>query len=645
MNNASDSNRSPRVTSAATNDVGAGGEGSSSHNHVKAEKNDATGTPTNNNNNNNNVKTLSNNAGIKNDIESRSKNLTMDQIKEKLTLIVTELKNMEEYHHGDGMKYQKVIGDMYWDYPAEREDIGNFLADLGYAEITITMLRQMNSLGIFKNDDIWFPTYYTYNTCWNYSDASEKLARYLAETGAVKLMTMNLGHKPYLDNMHSKNVYYVLKASLSTLHNIARCTGVKHHFKDIKTAEGSYWSQNVLVTSHVSDTIKNIVNWIHKALENKQKRRYRGFTPWELTQGLSKLAVNDSNKAKIIEEGALSDFTQMLRHTDPREQSSAAECLWTLAFDKTVRQTIVESPDLVPALEELKNSENSLVKNNVQGALWMIKGENDPAASVSRPNSGNAIKNHIFISYSWAEKEMVKKIHNSLLSEGYKIWVDYEQMGGSTLQAMADAVENAAVVLICMSEKYKQSPNCRTENSKFVFKPIQKNGKKKYRPDGWLGAILGAKLFFDFTGKYPYEKPLQGLLKELRGRGKTAQIQGNKNPSVDEIDSNIEANHVTGSSSGRKNVLSSPTSNPHNQITQISASCVTMSNEHVEHWLVSKGLQRLTSAFSQIDGELIWQLKAMRERAPEYFHTSLERQFGMTLIDILRFNAALDSLH
>ena len=44
-------------------------------------------------------------------------------------------------------------------------------------EVTINMLKQMNSLGIFKNDEIWFPTYYTYNTAWNYSDASEKLAR------------------------------------------------------------------------------------------------------------------------------------------------------------------------------------------------------------------------------------------------------------------------------------------------------------------------------------------------------------------------------------------------------------------------------------------------------------------------------------
>lgn len=41
------------------------------------------------------------------------------------------------------------------------------------------------------------------------------------------------------------------------------------------------------------------------------------------------------------------------------------------------------------------------------------------------------------------------------------MWIDVERMGGSTLSAMAEAVENAAVVLICMSEKYKQSPNCR----------------------------------------------------------------------------------------------------------------------------------------------------------------------------------------
>lgn len=51
--------------------------------------------------------------------------------------------------------------------------------------------------------------------------------------------------------------------------------------------------------------------------------------------------------------------------------------------------------------------------------------------------------------------------------------------------------------------------------------------QKKYRPDGWLGFILGAKLYFDFSGKYPFDKSFTGLLKELRGRG---QVTPNTTP-------------------------------------------------------------------------------------------------------------------
>ena len=46
--------------------------------------------------------------------------------------------------------------------------------------------------------------------------------------------------------------------------------------------------------------------------------------------------------------------------------------------------------------------------------------------------------------------------------DGFKVWIDVDLMEGSTLEAMASAVENAAVVIIGVSEKYKRSPNCRT---------------------------------------------------------------------------------------------------------------------------------------------------------------------------------------
>ena len=44
--------------------------------------------------------------------------------------------------------------------------------------------------------------------------------------------------------------------------------------------------------------------------------------------------------------------------------------------------------------------------------------------------------------------------------------------GGSVLEAMAEAVEKAAVVLVCLTQKYKESPNCRT--GECTFPPVQR---------------------------------------------------------------------------------------------------------------------------------------------------------------------------
>lgn len=37
-----------------------------------------------------------------------------------------------------------------------------------------------------------------------------------------------------------------------------------------------------------------------------------------------------------------------------------------------------------------------------------------------------------------------------------------------------------------------------------------------YKLDGWLGFIIGTKLFYDFSGKYPFEKKVNELIRELQ---------------------------------------------------------------------------------------------------------------------------------
>ena len=80
------------------------------------------------------------------------------------------------------------------------------------------------------------------------------------------------------------------------------------------------------------------------------------------------------------------------------------------------------------------------------------------------------------------------EVKNKLQASGYRVWMDLEQMGGSTLEAMAKAVEDAAVVLVCVSQRYKESPNCRSEgeyayqlNKDIIPLMIQRN----YKADGW----------------------------------------------------------------------------------------------------------------------------------------------------------------
>ena len=39
--------------------------------------------------------------------------------------------------------------------------------------------------------------------------------------------------------------------------------------------------------------------------------------------------------------------------------------------------------------------------------------------------------------------------------------------------------------------------------------------QRHYKPDGWLGMLMGAKLYINFDGKYDFETAYQMLLKEM----------------------------------------------------------------------------------------------------------------------------------
>lgn len=67
---------------------------------------------------------------------------------------------------------------------------------------------------------------------------------------------------------------------------------------------------------------------------------------------------------------------------------------------------------------------------------------------------------HIMISYQWDCQDTIIQVKDKLRSVGFNVWIDVEEMSGSTLETMASAVEHCTVFLMAISRKYFESPNC-----------------------------------------------------------------------------------------------------------------------------------------------------------------------------------------
>ena len=85
------------------------------------------------------------------------------------------------------------------------------------------------------------------------------------------------------------------------------------------------------------------------------------------------------------------------------------------------------------------------------------------------------------------------------------------------MNAMAEAVENSEFVLLCMSDSYKQSTYCQAE-AEYAFgckrRLVPLIVRQGYRADGWLGFMIGARIYVDF-GSFDFETACEKLITEI----------------------------------------------------------------------------------------------------------------------------------
>ena len=378
-------------------------------------------------------------------------------------------------------------------------------------------------------------------------------------------------------------------------------------------------------TNHLILADENLLSFIITLLDEawqSEDRHSNGYSAKELAEGLSHLAINDANKNILGQNGVIPVLISVIKTSnEDEEKASATRALWMLAFDNNNKEKVRQEEGAMDILHQLQQSKNSEVQKAAAGALWELEGKTARQSSEKIESTGN----HVMISYQWDSQEVLVEVKNRLQASGYRVWMDLEQMGGSTLEAMAKAVEDSSVVLICVSERYKESPNCRSE-AEYAYQlrkdiiPLMM--QRKYRGDGWLGMLVGTKLWFDFQNKLVLEQGVTKLIRELGGRGKELDVtDGPSEPAVRAVQADLLA----------------PPSSP---------GVSTWTNKDVKQWFKEIGLEKVCKEdISEMNGQTLIDLQELRGECPDYFYRCIERTLKLTdMFDLLKFRKELSKL-
>jgi hypothetical protein len=190
----------------------------------------------------------------------------------------------------------------------------------------------------------------------------------------------------------------------------------------------------------------------------------------------------------------------------------------------------------------------------------MNKSNSDSSSSIEKG------KGHIMISYNNGSRELCLKIKDQLKEKGYSVWIDVENIYKSSLSSTTEAIENAAVILMCVSEKYYLSPNCRLEAEYAVKlqKPvIPLIMQPDYMPLGWLGVLIGGKIYYKFAGsKQSFEQTFSSMLKEINRYIDDQGLTSSSSSSNTSMSNNIKQNKAKQTNQNHLNNIIT-TSNPY----------------------------------------------------------------------------------
>nr|XP_022291843.1 uncharacterized protein LOC111103106 [Crassostrea virginica] len=254
--------------------------------------------------------------------------------------------------------------------------------------------------------------------------------------------------------------------------------------------------------------------------------QFNGWFAFELAKIIGNLAIFDANKKTLVEYGVVGPLVKLAKQTEEIEQITATRTLAQLAFDDDNKKTFVsdEETDVVSTLFDLaKSSPFQVVRESAKGVLWTLSEHlhsSKKYTDLAHDFFEKKAKGHVMISYSREQRPLLLRIKQAITEAGFPVWMDIEQMRENVYDRMAEAIQNASVVLIAMSYSYQRSEYCRREAayaSSLRRARIPLLVDPDYTAEGWLALMTAGDYHYDFVRK-PFETKIVELIQELERR-------------------------------------------------------------------------------------------------------------------------------
>ena len=353
-----------------------------------------------------------------------------------------------------------------------------------------------------------------------------------------------------------------------------------------------------------------------------------------ILKAIYKLALNDKFRTDFyFDHHIKEDLKVILLKGNEFEFELALDIFIQLSFNERIAQDLANDEEIKKCI--VSSNQKAGVKNKLDTLNWNIykkssksaddvsekkekKSENNEKMSENNEEKSEQQK-HIMISYNTGSRELILKIKEKLEAFNFKIWIDVNDIHGSSLESMAGAIENSFVVLICVSERYRESINCQAE-AQYAFKIkkpiipcIMQKGYENV--SGWLGILMGDKIFVNFT-KYSFDECIKRLKHE--------------------VDSKIVTNNVISTSMTQVEV----------KTTNVIPQAENMTESQVQEWFKTNQLDPLIlkSFGGTCNGLVLKQIWEIKQRDPPFYDQSLKTIPNINIFSIVKYSAALEKL-